>query len=257
MPTAVGAAVLPLPQCRASALRTLTPGSLTVGTGSVPDPPWFSSGDPAQGQGLEAAVVAALAATLQFPADRVRWRAGVTADALTSGTVDLLIDHLTIPDTPAEGLDYSTGYYDLQPSVVARAGDLPPRTLAGLRGLRIGVVDIGDEMSTVQAALPYPGSTITGYDSVDRALAALRSSAVDVVAMPTWQAVAATKASGSGLALVGRLPLGSMQPRQLGIALPAGSPLTACVSAAIDALRVQGDLAELATRWIGSVPTLG
>jgi polar amino acid transport system substrate-binding protein len=222
----------------------------------VPDPPWFSTGDPAQGRGLEAAVVAELAATLRYPAGRVHWRTGVGADALTSGTVDLLIDHLTIPDTPGKGLDYSTGYYDLQPAVVARAGDLPPRTLAGLRGLRIGVVDVGDEMSTVRAALPYPGSTLVPYPDVDSAMAALRSSAVDVVALPTWQAVVETTAAGSGLAVVGRLPLGSMQPRQLGIAMPAGSPLTACVSAAIDALRVQGDLAQLAARWVGIVPTL-
>lgn len=201
-------------------------------------------------------MIAAVAATLQFPADRVHWRTGLGADALESGAVDLLIDHLTIPDTPVRGLDYSTGYYDLQPAVVARAGDTPPRTLAGLRGLHIGVVDVGDVSSTVQAALPSAGSTVTPYAGADQAIAALRSSAVDVVAMPTWQAVAEVVAAGSGLVLVGRLPLGSMQPRQLGIALAAGSPLTACVSAAIDALRVQGDLADLATRWIGTVPTL-
>lgn len=202
-------------------------------------------------------MVAELAATLRYPADRVRWLTGTTVEALESGEVDLLIDHLPIPDTPGHELDYSTGYYDLQPAVVARAGDVPPRSLAGLRGLRIGVVDAGDEVSTVRAALPDPGSTILRYPDVDRAMDALRSSAVDVVALPTWQAVIQTRASGSDLVLVGRLPLGSMQPRQLGIAMAAGSPLTACVSAAIDALRVQGDLAELATRWIGTVPTLG
>jgi polar amino acid transport system substrate-binding protein len=238
-------------------LHTRTPGSLTVGTGAVPDPPWVSTADPAQGQGLEAAVIAELAATLHYPAGRVHWRTGASVDALESGSVDLLIDHLTIPDTPGRELDYSTGYYDLQPAVVARAGNAPPRTVAGLRGLRVGVVDIGDELSTVRAALPDAGSTIVRYPDPDRAIAALRSSDVDVVALPTWQAVAETEAAGSDLVLIGRLPLGSMQPRQLGIAMAAGSPLTACVSAAIDALRVQGDLAELATRWIGTVPTLG
>jgi polar amino acid transport system substrate-binding protein len=58
--------------------------------------------------------------------------------------------------------------------------------------------------------------------------------------------------------IVGQLtPTG--QPEQFGAVLDKGSPLTACVSAAVDALRADGTLARLTDQWLstaGNAPVL-
>ena len=41
------------------------------------------------------------------------------------------------------------------------------------------------------------------------------------------------------------------QPQQFGLVLSAGSPLTSCVSAAVDALRIEGRLDALAAGVFG------
>ncbi|NLE99333.1 MAG: transporter substrate-binding domain-containing protein, partial [Propionibacterium sp.] len=49
--------------------------------------------------------------------------------------------------------------------------------------------------------------------------------------------------------LVGQLPAGD-NPDQFGLVLDLGSPLTAAVTAAVDALRADGTLARIETEWL-------
>ena len=255
MPSAEGAAALPLPQCRAERLRTRTNGVLTVGTGSVPDPPWFASSTPADGKGLDAAVLREVAATLGFRPDQVRWRTGSGLSDLNAGAVDVLIGQWQIPEESDTGQDWSTGYYDLTTAVVAPTGSQvagAPST-AALAGRRIGVVTDSADADAVRAVVP--GAKIVAFPDLAAALGGLSAGRVDAVAMPTWRATASA-AKDRGIAVLGSLPTGSMQPLQLGIALRPGSALTPCVSAAVDAIRVQGDLDSMAKTWIGDVPVL-
>ena len=78
------------------------------------------------------------------------------------------------------------------------------------------------------------------------ALAALRRGAVDVAVVPTPAAVTA----GKDIAVIGQLSRPTEQPAQFGMVLGRKSPLTACVSAAIDQLRVTGALTALVQRWV-------
>jgi polar amino acid transport system substrate-binding protein len=50
--------------------------------------------------------------------------------------------------------------------------------------------------------------------------------------------------------IVGQLPSGTGAPEQFGLVLDKGSPLTACVSQAVDALRADGTLASLTDTWL-------
>ncbi len=50
--------------------------------------------------------------------------------------------------------------------------------------------------------------------------------------------------------IVGQLQQTSGQPEQFGAVLDKNSPLTACVSAAVDVLRSDGTLAKLALQWL-------
>ena len=60
------------------------------------------------------------------------------------------------------------------------------------------------------------------------------------------------------LLLVGQLPTDPrVQPDQFKVLLAKGSVLTGCVSAAVDRLRVEGNLEQLAHQWIDpQVPEL-
>lgn len=226
-----------------------------MGTGQVPDPPWFTTASPQDGRGLDAAVIAEMAATLGYRPDQVRWRTGTDLSDLNTGVVDVLIGQWQIPDESDTDQDWSTGYYDLTTALVTKAGSVAARdrTLASLGGRRVGAVANSEDASALRAAVP--GADVVDFAGVDAALAALAAGQVDAVAMPTWRATSESAGDG-GLVVIGALPTGSMQPLQLGIALKSGSALTPCVSAAVDAIRVQGDLDTLAKTWIGDVPVL-
>ena len=59
--------------------------------------------------------------------------------------------------------------------------------------------------------------------------------------------------------MVGQLPSAADDVEQLGIVLDKGSPLTRCVSWAIDTLRGDGTLRKLEHRWLtgaGKAPAL-
>jgi polar amino acid transport system substrate-binding protein len=80
---------------------------------------------------------------------------------------------------------------------------------------------------------------------------------VDAVVAPL--SVAADQKAVRGLQVVARVPdAPGWQARQLGMVLPAKSGVTECLSRAIDMLRVDGSLTELAHRWLPAtaVPVL-
>jgi polar amino acid transport system substrate-binding protein len=58
--------------------------------------------------------------------------------------------------------------------------------------------------------------------------------------------------------IVGQLPAAGGTPEQFGLVLDKGSPLTACVSAAVEALRADGTLDQLVDQWLsqGGAPEL-
>ena len=50
--------------------------------------------------------------------------------------------------------------------------------------------------------------------------------------------------------IVGQLPLPEGEPEQFGAVLAKDSPLTGCVSGAVDALREDGILDQIAQEWL-------
>ena len=79
---------------------------------------------------------------------------------------------------------------------------------------------------------------------------ALTSQAVDGVLLPIQDALAAARVDPA-VVVVGQLPADPRtQPTQFSALLPKDSALTGCVSSAIDALRLDGALTELAEQWV-------
>lgn len=239
-----GQPVSPLPSCRAATLPTSVKGTLTFAVSKAAGAPWII-GDPAQGRGFEAAVGAAVAAQLGYPADRVQWRtaaAGAVQAARVAGT-DVGIGEFRTPDQGVGPVDYSTGYFSISDSVVARVGS-PAAELTGLSALSKLRVAARSTPSAGAGHLDAPSST--AYPSTAAALEALRRGAVDVAVVPTPAAVTA----GPDITVLGQLTQPTEQPAQFGMVLPLHSRLTSCVSAAIDQLRVTGALSALVQRWV-------
>lgn len=88
------------------------------------------------------------------------------------------------------------------------------------------------------------------FGSPEALAAALSGGAIAVAVLPTPDALQVAPAAGA-LAVLGQLPSGRSQPDQFHLVLAADSPLTPCVSAAVDRLRIQGTLDDLADQWIG------
>ncbi|MTD13485.1 transporter substrate-binding domain-containing protein [Nakamurella sp. YIM 132087] len=248
VPSAAGNVTVPLPECRSDRLPTRTAGVLTFATSSPTRDPWFGP-DPADGTGLDGQIALEVAAALGYPASAVRWVVVPAAEATArSGEFDAAIDRFVIPDGaggPATA-DYSSGYFALNVVVVARAGSAAAGvdSLAGLAALGT----LGAPRAVANGLPAETGLTVDGFTDETGALSALDAGDVPAVVMDVDDALAL---DDPDLTVVGALPdTGTTQSRQFGFLLAPGSPLTPCLSAAIDLLRVEGTLDAVADRWV-------
>ena len=256
-PSPAGGTTAPaLPECTNGTLPTVTPGTITIGTESPGRSPWYQ-GDPRSAQGLEPAVGYAIAQVLGFDHDHVTWtvvdRTQATAGTATAFDVDL--NQFTAPDAGTATADYSTGYFAVTDTLVTRQGDAAaPNSTATLTGARLGTVS---GTSSTAGVNRVSGTAPSSFVGPQQALDALATGAVAGVVLPTPDALAAAQADAT-LSLAGQLPSDpQLQPDQFKVLLPKGSALTGCVSAAVDRLRVEGTLQQLAGQWIDSqVPPL-
>ena len=239
-----GRVVPPLPSCSAATLPTALRGTLTFAVSNRAGAPWVI-GNAAQGNGFEIAVGAAVARQLGFAANQVRWKSAAPGEVQAAQVpgADVGLGEFRTPDQGGGPVDYSTGYFSISNSVVARAGT-PAAKVGGLSALsRLRVASL-TAPAVGTGRLDSPSST--AYSSTADVLAALRRGAVDVAVVPTPAAVTA----GSDIAVVGQLSQPTEQPAQFGMVLAKNSSLTPCVSAAIDELRVTGALTALVQRWV-------
>lgn len=237
--------------CEPGALDTLTEGTLTVGT-STPYEPWYVGEDPATGEGFESALVYAVADQLGYDKDAVTWE-NVTFEQIIAPNIkpfDFAAYQTTITPERAEVVDFSAPYLDTyQGVVVADSGDYADAAaLADFEGAKIGVTAGQTSLPDSQAAWG-DAVELVPYDEAGMAMQALSSGQIDAVVMDVSQAVAASTVYFPDTSVVGTLPA-SGQVAQLGFVLDKDSPLTACVSDAVEALRVDGVLDELAAKWL-------
>nr|WP_246254213.1 transporter substrate-binding domain-containing protein [Isoptericola chiayiensis] len=250
-PAASGSAS-PTAQCAPDDLPTLTEGTLTVGAGE-PYEPWYV-GDPSSGEGFESALVYAVAAELGYDAEDVMWET-VTFEQIISPAIkpfDLAAYQTTITEERAEAVDFSSPYLtSRQGVIVADEGDYADAaSLADLEGARIGVTAAQTSLDAAESAWG-DAVEITPFSAAGDGMTALTSGTIDAMVMDVDQGVAASTVYFPDTQVVGTLPdVG--EPEQLGLVLDKDSGLTACVSAAVDALEEDGTLDELRTQWLKS-----
>ena len=248
----------PAERCSKDSLTTLSKETITFGTDQPAYPPWFIDDDPANGKGFESAVAYAVADKLGYAKQDVKWVRVPFNAAIAPGpkTFDANLNEFSITEERQQAVDFSSPYFDVTQAVVTVKSSpaAQVKTLDGLKGIKLGA-QVGTTSYTAAKAL---NPAVAVFNNNDDAKAALTNGQIDalVLDLPTAFEVQSELTDG---VIVGQLPAGTEKAEQFGIVLDRGSPLTACVSKAVDDLGNAGELANLQKEWLagaGSAPML-
>src|SRR5690606_28539475 len=244
-----------------AALQTVTEGKLTIATSDPAYEPWVVDNDPTNGKGYESAVAYAVAAELGFAPEDVEWVAESFDQIIAPGVknFDLAINQVSITEERKANIAFSSSYYDATQAVVTIEGSAAEGVtdIAGLKPLKIGAM-VGTTSAAVVEAVVEPENAISLFNDNDQAKQALASGLVDVVVFDLPTALYVTAVELEGGTFIGQLPAGD-NPDQFGLVLDLESPNVEAVTAAVDALREKGTLAELESTWLtdtAGVPVL-
>jgi len=235
-----------------SAVGPVTEGKLTIATGQPAYSPWVIDDAPESGEGYEAAVAYAVADKLGFAEDDVVWVRTTFDAAIAPGPkdFDLNIQQFSKTDERAKVVDFSSPYYETTQAVVAANGSsaADATSVADLKDSVIGVMGGTTSLKAAEDVIA-PSSDVQVFNDNADAVTALQSGQIDalVVDLPTAFYVRDAQLEGDGV-IVGQLDAAAGD--EFAFVLPKGSSLTQDVSDAVDALREDGTLDELATKWL-------
>jgi len=260
-PTATGSASASQATCAPGSLATKTAGTLTIGTDNPAYEPWFSDNKPANGKGFESAVAYQVASRLGYQQANVKWAQVPFNNAIAPGpkAYDIDLNQFSITDERKQAVDFSSPYYLVRQTVITIKGSkiAGATTIAALKDAKLGA-QVGTTSLQAITELIKPSKQPQVFNSNDDAKKALQNGTIDglVVDLPT--AFYMTGAELDNGVIVGQLPQVGV-PEQFGIVLDKDSPLTGCVSKAVDQLRQDGTLAVLEKTWLagtGGAPEL-
>ncbi|ROT26585.1 ABC transporter substrate-binding protein [Micromonospora sp. HM5-17] len=240
--------------CTKDKLKTKTPGKLTVATDEPAYEPWFSDNLPASGKGFESAVAYEVAEQLGFARIDVQWIRVRFENAIAPGPkeFDFDINQFSITQERQRVVDFSAPYYLVRQAVVAGKDSkiAGKTTLAALKDAKLGA-QVGTTSYQAITDIIQPTVKPQVYNSNDDAKKALQNGQLDglVVDLPTAFSITSELTDTT---VVGQLPQVGL-PEAFGLVLDKDSPLTGCVSMAVDALRENGTLAELEKTWLAEV----
>ena len=247
-------ATVSLEDCTPDQLETLDPGKLTVATDKPAFPPYFVDDDPTNGEGFESAVAYAIADQLGFAKGDVNWVVEPFNSSYAPGPKDFDFDVNQISITPkrAEAVDFSAPYYVAEQAIVAlKDSDFANATsLADFADATIGV-QIGTTSQEAVDASIAPSTAPKVFDTSNDVVTALKNEQVDAVVVDVPTAYFLTAVQVPEGKTVGQFPAPGGD--EWGALLQKDSPLTACVSAAIEELNASGDLPAIEKRWMSDV----
>ncbi|MFF6775427.1 ABC transporter substrate-binding protein [Streptomyces sp. NPDC012637] len=239
--------------CAADALATKAKGKLTVGTDTPAYAPWFQDDDPANGKGYESAVAYAVAKRLGFAEGDVVWQKVAFNNAFAPGakTFDFDVNQVSISEDRRKAVDLSSGYYDVRQAVIALKSSKAAKatSLADLKGAKLGA-QVGTTSLDVINQQIRPDRQPAVFQKNDLAKAALKNGQVDAIVVDLPTAFYITGAEVPEAKVVGQFETTGGAKEQFGLVLDKGSPLTSCVSQAVDALRSDGTLAAIEKQWL-------
>ena len=230
---------------------TQSKGKLTVATDKPAYPPYFENDDPSNGEGFESAVAYAIGKQLGYSKGDVVWTVEPFNASFAPGPKDFDFDVNEISITPAreKAVDFSAPYYTAnQAIVVLKSSDAAKaESLDELKGLNIGV-QVGTTSLEAVDDVIEPDSKPEVFNSSNDVITALKNEQIDAVVVDLPTALYLTAAQVPTATVVGQFeaPGGD----RWGALLAKGSPLTACVSNAVEELESSGELEALNKRWM-------
>ncbi|MFC7161021.1 transporter substrate-binding domain-containing protein [Aquipuribacter hungaricus] len=259
---ATGAAGAGIAGCEPASLETLSEGVLTFATSEPAFEPWVVDDDPTNEQGYESAVAYAVAERLGYDDGSVEWVRVPFDAAIAPGPkdFDVALNQFSITEERRQAVDFSSPYYDVRQAVVTVEGSLA----ADMTSLdQMGELLFGAQVGTtsLDAVVEAVGPTMQPqvFNSNEDAVNALASGQVDAIVLDLPSAFYATAAQLDAGVIVGQLPA-SGDAEQFGAVLDLDSPLTDCVSQAVDSLEADGTLDALQSEWLADAagaPVLG
>jgi polar amino acid transport system substrate-binding protein len=233
-------------------LETLTPGKLTIGTGLPAYYPWVLDDTPESGEGFESAVAYAVAAELGFAPEDVVWVRTTFEEAIQPGpkSFDFNLQQYSITEERKASVDFSSPYYYTAQTVITVAGSAAENVadLADLKDLLVGAQTGTTSLKAIEEIIqPNGGAQV--FNSNDDAKAALANGQVDAIVVDLPTAFYLTAVELDGGIILGQLD-GAEAGDSFGLVLDKDSPLTEAVTAAVDALRDSGKLAEIEQEWL-------
>ncbi len=237
--------------CTPDKLPTKTAGTLTVATDKPAYPPYFEDDEPANGEGFESAVAFAIGKQLGYAPAKIKWTVEPFNSSYAPGPKDFDFDVNEISITPprAKVVDFSSPYYTANQAVVAlKSSDAAKATsIADLQDAKIGVQIGTTSLSAVEEVID-PSSKPEVFNSSNDVVTALKNEQIDavVVDLPTALYITAAQVPTATVAGQFAAPGGD----EWGALLAKGSPLTACVSEAVEELRDSGELGKITKRWM-------
>lgn len=243
--------------CAKENLPTKTAGTLTIATDDPSFPPWVVDNEPENKQGFESAVAYAVAEQLGFSDDEVTWVRVPFNAAIQPGPKDFDFDinQFSITEERREAVDFSSPYYDVRQAVVTVAGSpfAEATSLADLADAKLGA-QVGTTSYQAITDVIKPTQEPAVLNTNDDVVAQLQNGTIDAAVFDLPTAFFVTAVQLEDGVIVGQIPQpAGSTPEQFGLLLDKDSPLTACVSEAVDALRADGTLADLEAQWLADV----
>ena len=243
-------------QCSPETLETLEPDTLTIATDEPAFEPWVVNDDPESGEGFEAAVAYAVAEELGYGREQVTWTRVPFNAAIQPGArpFDFDINQFSITEERKQAVDFSSPYYTVSQAVITTAGSAADgaTSLADLQDLRIGAQVATTSLDALEEVID-PTTEPVVFNTNDDAKLALQNGQVDAIVTDLPTAFFITAVELEDGVIVGQLDTGDESGDQFGLLLEKDSPLTDCVSQAVDALREDGTLADLEQQWLSDV----
>jgi polar amino acid transport system substrate-binding protein len=238
--------------CSAGSLATLTTGKLTIATGEPAYYPWVIDDAPESGQGFESAIAYAVAEELGFAKEDVVWVRTTFDGAIAPGakTFDFNLQQFSITDERKQAVDFSSPYYSAPQAIVSFKGSAieGKTTIADLKTAKLGAAVGTTSLNIVKSQI---GVEPKVYNDNAAAVSALKNGQIDglVVDLPTAFYLSGVEVD-NGI-IVGQLP-STGEGDEFGLLLAKDSPITSCVSKAVDSLKTKGSLDKIAATWLGT-----
>ncbi len=239
--------------CTPSTLKTVTAKTLTIATGTPAYTPWVIDDKPETGKGFEAAVAYAVAKKLGYTNAQVKWIRTSFDAAIAPGPkkFDFNIQQYSITADRAKVVDFSSAYYKSNQAIVTYKGSKLDgvKSIAAVKAAKatIGAAVASTSLDAVSNLL---GVKPQVFNDNAAAVTALKNKQIDglVVDLPTAFNLAAAEIPNGVIA--GQFANVDKADKGAGLLLAKNSPITACVTKALDAVRASGELATITTKWL-------